>query len=100
MTHRTTVARAVYTAACLLARVKTRQRFRRVVSFRPLTTVPAGRRWAPCRASTKLMMIAARTDPGHWDHWALDHGAASCGATTCPDCGGLLCGGTDDDLPV
>jgi hypothetical protein len=92
-TTRTLAAKVVFVLGGLLSRVKT---YQRVYSMnwedpedRPEFT-PAGRRWISSRLSMQLLHLSEKIDPGHWEHWALDH--EDCPSDVrCSRCGGQLC---------
>jgi hypothetical protein len=96
MTTRTRVARAVFWLSGKLTRIKTPQRFYRIISINEdavgdepfMVTRRTKRRWHSCRTSTRLMSLSLRIDPLHWDHWALVHD--TCAGERC-SCGGNVC---------
>ena len=90
-----TLAKTVFWAACGLSHVRTPQKVRQVVSQDPLVTVPAGRKWVPCRMSFRLLNLSVLLDWEHWDHWARQHNG--CNALLCPECGGGICGWEEEE---
>lgn len=106
MNTRTRVAKAAYWLSGQLRWVKTYQRFYELSApvdldemhltspsglSRHLKMEPAGRHWFQCGWSVRLMVWSMRHDPGHWDHWALDHEGREHQGKTCLECGGLIC---------
>lgn len=83
-----------------LSRIKTRQKFYRLVDhvnadgttsiFNPdggFDTVKMYH-WAPCRLSTKLLVWGMHHDSEHHDHWGLVHRSTEKFLYACPVCGG------------
>lgn len=92
-TFRTPAAKVIFVLGGLLSRVKTYQRVYSMNWDDPTDKpefTPAGRRWISTHISMKLLRVSEEIDPGHWEHWALDH--ADCPSDVrCSNCGGQLC---------
>jgi hypothetical protein len=50
---------------------------------------PAERSWQSWDFAFRLLGWSEDIDPGHWEHWALDH--SDCPTYPCRYCGGVLC---------
>jgi hypothetical protein len=82
-----------------LTKIKTPQRFHRVVSWEPFQTKHEHWQWFDCVLSQRMVGKAMR-DP-HFDHWGLQHSDEHCvNRRPCPDpvCGGELCDDRDGDV--
>jgi hypothetical protein len=90
MSARTRLAKAVYWLSTALYRVKTPHPTRVLVSTNPTAFGRVQWWWLPCATSGRLLELSSRSDPTHWDHWAIDHNH-KCRPTSCPDCGGQVC---------
>lgn len=89
-TRKRDLAKALYWASGIVAKIKTRQTMYKMVSVDPFVTEVAGRHWQACRLSMKMLKWSCQLDMEHWDHWACRHD--KCDATYCAMCGGWLCG--------
>jgi hypothetical protein len=89
---RTGTAKTIFWCAGLLSRVRTPQRV--YATHWPSPTSPPiftslGWHWSSCRISMRLLTLSEQIDPGHWEHWAIDH--SGCPSVPCPSCGGQRC---------
>jgi hypothetical protein len=101
--QRTLVARAIYHATgWAWAHLRYPQRLRRVTGHDPVTLKPSygSSQWAwlgPAWALRYGLDWAGQADPGHFDHWALDHKGCPGPQEQCPSCGGTVCYHPHDD---
>ncbi len=92
------LARRLHWVSGQLARVKTPQRHRRLISVDPWVSEPIpGVVWASWHFSYTVLSWAMHLDWEHWPHWGLVHDACLKGPNeTCGVCGGVACDdGTD-----
>jgi hypothetical protein len=82
--RRPRMARMTFWLARQLMRIPTRQS---IPSLGAGGTVTQVRAWAPCRASMRLLALAARIDPEHFDHWASVY--QEWDPRPCAECGGI-----------
>lgn len=94
---RTMAAKTAFFLGGVLSHVNTRQRTYLMNWDGPHANpefTRDGWRWQSCSASMSLLKLSERIDPGHWDHWAINH--EDCPSVPCPRCGGQLCPNGED----